>query len=415
MKLLLAILLLAAPAAAQFTTTARHIAPVTSLPATCKVATGDVVYLTTGTKGVYECGPTDNNWAILTGGTSGNTTTSSGTAARAGVACTDVTLRYVKTDDTPRSYWACDGTVWKQDLVTDPTTNGSITLTTPATGLGLTMGVTGSIPANATLLFPNAVGTQGQVMALPTPIGSSPYQLAWATPGGGAAITQGTFAALPATCTTNDLYYFTDSLYTVARCSATNTWSYFHNGRSVTPPTGVWSWDNQNSATIDTSRGFHILTNPTGDSTHAVRYQTAPTPPYTRTFAVISNPFLVLNYSEYMIGFRDAGGKLTGFRWSYNAGGGTPYVASVTTFSSATTPVTNLYAATFTMIPNPFYVKIGDDNTNITFDVSVDGYTFYRTWTALRSSYLTSPAQIFFSTNGNSGLIGATLDVISIQ
>ena len=415
MKLLLAILLLAAPAAAQFTTTARHIAPVTSLPATCKVATGDVVYLTTGTKGVYECGPTDNNWAILTGGTSGNTTTSSGTAARAGVACTDETLRYVKTDDTPRSYWACDGTVWKQDLVTDPTTNGSITLTTPATGFGLTMGVTGSIPANATLLFPNAVGTQGQVMALPTPIGSSPYQLAWATPGGGAAITQGTFAALPATCTTNDLYYFTDSLYTVARCSATNTWSYFHNGRSVTPPTGVWSWDNQNSATIDTSRGFHILTNPTGDSTHAVRYQTAPTPPYTRTFAVISNPFLVANYSEYMIGFRDAGGKLTGFRWSYNAGGGTPYVASVTTFSSATTPVTNLYAATFTMIPNPFYVKIGDDNTNITFDVSVDGYTFYRTWTALRSSYLTSPAQIFFSTNGNSGLIGATLDVISIQ
>ena len=390
--------------------------------------TNSVQYVTTSPAGMA-CGGTSPIWyktpdgALYTcqNGTvaqvagSGNTTTSSGTAARAGVACTDVTLRYVKTDDTPRSYWACDGTVWKQDLVTDPTTNGSITLTTPATGFGLTMGVTGSIPANATLLFPNAVGTQGQVMALPTPIGSSPYQLAWATPGGGAAITQGTFAVLPATCTTNDLYYFTDSLYTVARCSATNTWSYFHNGRSVTPPTGSWSWDNQNSATIATTRGFSQLTNPTGDSTYALRYQTAPTAPYTRTFAVISNPFLVANSTEFMIGFRDTSGKLTGFRWGYNSGTATPYWMGVATFSSATTPVSWLYQGTLTMVPSPFYIQIGDDNTNITFSISVDGYTFYQVSSAARSSYLTAPAQIFFGANGNSGLIGATLDVISIQ
>lgn len=47
------------------------------------------------------------------------------------------------------------------------------------------------------------------------------------TGSGGVSITQGTFASLPATCTTNDVYYFTNSPYPEARCSSTNTWSYF--------------------------------------------------------------------------------------------------------------------------------------------------------------------------------------------
>ena len=190
MKLLLAILLLSAPVAAQFTTTARHIAPVTSLPATCKVATGDVVYLTTGTKGVYQCGPTDNNWTAAGGSGSGNTTTSSGTAARAGVACTDVTLRYVKTDDTPITNWTCDGTLWRQVQATDPTQPANIVLSNPLTGSStITFGLDAGDTISATMKLkpPMAACTAGQVWAFPTPIGSSPFQLVCASAGGGSS------------------------------------------------------------------------------------------------------------------------------------------------------------------------------------------------------------------------------------
>ena len=119
----------------------------------------------------------------FTGTGTGNTTTTSGTSARAGVSCSDVTLRYIKTDDSPVSVWACNGTTWVQDLITNPTVAGVLRLyELPSNGsthidLGAPDSVTGSYRVN----FPAAIGTAGQALVLPTPIGSTPYQLAFAS------------------------------------------------------------------------------------------------------------------------------------------------------------------------------------------------------------------------------------------
>lgn len=60
---------------------ARHIAWGPNLPARCRVATGDIFFKTTATVGAYSCGPTNNNWTAMTGGTvtSGFDTLLSGT------------------------------------------------------------------------------------------------------------------------------------------------------------------------------------------------------------------------------------------------------------------------------------------------------------------------------------------------
>jgi hypothetical protein len=68
MRLLITFLFLSVAAWGQFTSTAAHIRPVSSLPATCKPGTGDVVFKTTATIGVYQC-LTTNTWtAVGTGG-----------------------------------------------------------------------------------------------------------------------------------------------------------------------------------------------------------------------------------------------------------------------------------------------------------------------------------------------------------
>lgn len=63
---LLLFLLLAPAAWAQFSSTAAHIRPVSSLPATCVPGNGDVVFKTTATVGVYQCSAT-NTWAAAGG------------------------------------------------------------------------------------------------------------------------------------------------------------------------------------------------------------------------------------------------------------------------------------------------------------------------------------------------------------
>lgn len=57
------LLLLASTGWSQFSSTASHIRPVATLPSTCRVTTGDVVFLTAGRIGVYQCTAT-NTWTF---------------------------------------------------------------------------------------------------------------------------------------------------------------------------------------------------------------------------------------------------------------------------------------------------------------------------------------------------------------
>lgn len=124
--------------------------------------------------------------------------------------------------------------------------------------------------------------------------------------GGGPSITQGVYTSLPATCTTNDLYLFTDSVYTQARCSATNTWSYFIGGMLHTPiVTGDWSTLGTGGTRTDGSGNIFVKgtvgagsqsiygvshTVAAGDFTHYITF----------TAAVNSS-----NFAEVHVGFTD--------------------------------------------------------------------------------------------------------------
>jgi hypothetical protein len=64
MRLVLLCVLCATAARAQFSQTARHIGPVSTLPARCSVLTGDVAFLTVGSIGINYCSAT-NTWSSI--------------------------------------------------------------------------------------------------------------------------------------------------------------------------------------------------------------------------------------------------------------------------------------------------------------------------------------------------------------
>jgi hypothetical protein len=63
-----------------------------------------------------------------------------------------------------------------------------------------------SVTTSYTIKPPAAIGTAGQVWALPNPLGTSPYQTVWATPGGAATLTGPFFPNGPATAGTTAGY-----------------------------------------------------------------------------------------------------------------------------------------------------------------------------------------------------------------
>lgn len=111
--------------------------------------------------------------------------------------------------------------------------------------------------------------------------------------GGGSTITSGTFASLPAAGTAGRMYLFTDSAYTYARDNG-STWDLFNQGHKLTAPTG-FSWINQSTATLTTTFGGEVIMSAigTGGSNLNGRSIAYPSPPFTRTLAVLVNPLVV--------------------------------------------------------------------------------------------------------------------------
>ena len=231
----------------------------------------------------------------------------------------------------------------------------------------------------------------------------------------------GTFASLPVCAASSGaIYLFSDSLYQAARCGAPG-WEYFYDGRSVTPPAGSWSWDNQTqtgSASIGTTRGFHELQVPaTHASGYAVRYQAAPTSPYTRTWVI--RPQIMLGGGSsapgYLVGFREtATGKLHGIGPVYDPGT-SRWLLSVVKTTSATVSGTD-FQSPLLNLPSQIYLRIADDSANLKFSYSADGYNFHQVASVSRTAYLAAgPGQLFFAAAAAGAAPGASLDVISIQ
>jgi len=214
--------------------------------------------------------------------------------------------------------------------------------------------------------------------------------------GGGASITQGTFASLPGTCTTNDLYYFTDSLYTVARCSATNTWTEFYDGKTATPWNSGSTWSNQSTCTIDATFVFSVITVPTGlagglcaqyvaisssgNYSHVFRFRITTTPNNGLTrFApvMLSDATLCLIVTPYVLS-TDSHPNFTVTSYTNTA-----------CSAGGSNPVGDVDLVT---LNQDFYVKVVDNGSTLAISFSGDGAFYNTAYSASRTAIFSGGA-----------------------
>ena len=269
-------------------------------------------------------------------------------------------------------------------------------------GSGTVTSITATSPIVVT---PSPITTTG-VISCPTCSTSS-----------GPSITQGTFASLPGTCATSDLYIFTSGYYELARCSATNTWTTFFRGHSATPPAACASWTVVNVATgtaaCANSGGAIVLST---TSSVSGGYESAliatPAAPYIRTFAVsyfnlatsgatagaacgvaYTNGTTNSSAVQGIFSFSDApsSGTPAGFRVQHS----TDYTQATFTNDSSNFPLG---------VNGPFvYFQLEDDNATKFFRVSTNGVSFVTIFSVARTTNFTPTNMGIFCSGGASG------------
>lgn len=206
----------------------------------------------------------------------------------------------------------------------------------------------------------------------------------------------GAIASLPAAGTAGRGYLSTDAPW-LARDSG-SAWEYYGPAgyllRNVAPPATSWSWDNQQSATVDYSAGVLLKTTATTTKFNCL-YRSAPgSTPWTLTVGI--RPLVYVDGGGYMgfaVGFRGSANS----KWHFGMYGRDQGYYSAR-YTSATTFDTNYLSATGPQ-PQfaawPYFWKLKDDGTHRTVSFSYDGLDYYQLDSQLRAADLT-PDQIGF-------------------
>lgn len=239
--------------------------------------------------------------------------------------------------------------------------------------------------------------------------GSHNVALAITPPGGsggtGPSITQGAFGSIPGTCTTNDLYLFTDSVLNQARCSATNAWSYFYRGQLATPASAT-SFTTENSGTQASAGGATYFTAPSSGSNLLRLFSVSvPTAPYTRT--AIIRPGLTSTSSSTECGlFLYDGTKVETVNVQGGSGWSNSDWTNTTTFSG---PI----ASGNLSWGSDIWIELSDDNTGSgtarKAKISVDGVNYITVSSQSPTAFLTPTKIGFYVNNSNSKETSCTL------
>lgn len=211
--------------------------------------------------------------------------------------------------------------------------------------------------------------------------------------GGGNTITEGALASLPAASNAGDVYYADDSLYMFVDNGS--SWdAFYHSPKLTIPPSSGWSWVNQGSATLDSSKGYHVLYCPQGSGGYRLRVRNQPSTPYTITALIErleGDPAAAQH--GFGIGFRDSVSGKMHLALMFNAGGF--YTASTLFAGTAPSDFHSHLALPRFDTASQIWIQITNDGTNRTVAVSRNG----RTWRTISSSafdtYFT-PDQVFF-------------------
>ncbi len=246
--------------------------------------------------------------------------------------------------------------------------------TTGATGYTGTIGPTGYTGYTGTGAFTGPTGFTGATGytggGTTGTTGYTGYTGYTGSGGGGGGSLSGAFASLPGTCSVGDLYFTTDSIYTVARCTTTNVWSWFLDGYQVTPPAATGTWVNQNSATVSAVNGGIYIADPaaTPDAENYKAY-VYPAPGATFTLTAILHPNLInANFANGGICLRESGSGKGLIFHLFSEGGSYHLVATyLSSFASGASQVAIFDTGWTLDQPVPLVLQIVVGATDITF------------------------------------------------
>lgn len=209
----------------------------------------------------------------------------------------------------------------------------------------------------------------------------------------------GTYANLPATsdALTGHLYIPTDSFYDNFRFNG-SAWIPYRNGRALTlPPTSGWTWDNQDSATVDFTTGAMRIKklHTAAKDRLSMQHRAIPSVPYVIKAKILAH--LGSLSSDVSVGpaFRQSSdGKIHAYR-ILNRATSNAIGLNSTTWTNSTTPVADLTTKNEFMRGGGGYIEIdvliADNNTSRIMSYSIDyGDTVIDWDTQTRTTFLTA-------------------------
>lgn len=334
------------------------------------------------------------------------TVNASGAPTRATDADTSAKLK------SGTSLFVTEGTV-NADKLFELTTNGVITPGSTSQTWTVYTGTAAGVSSLNTLTgaLTIAAGTGVTV----TPSGGNTLTIANAAGATANITTTGHYAAIPTPGTTGgaagDLFYPDDTIGYFR--STGSAWERFVDEMKMTDPLlQTWVWQNQGTATVDTTKGGIIMTIAAAAADSVKIYEfTPPATPYTVTAAILPDLDISATAAAIGIGLKETGtGKLYAFGVGVDAtgGAGTANIAyisykytSPTVFSAAYFSGVKLMS-TFWFFSRLIWLRITDDGTNRISYISKDGLFWIQTQTISRTDFLT-PARVFiFANNKNS-------------
>jgi hypothetical protein len=198
--------------------------------------------------------------------------------------------------------------------------------------------------------------------------------------GGGPAVTQGTYASIPAVCSVNDLYLTTDNIFLIpSRCSASNTWSNFVlGGQLLTTIAARLSLTSslQTGVTVSSTHGYEQINIPAGGTANGYSFRswTRPALPYTQ-YVYMRYParFDSLTYQVTGVGFTD-GTHLFGVECGEELNGTTQYDCRTFLWSGGTYGGFPLSLPVGPPVNGGIFVwALGMDASSLHLGVSTDG------------------------------------------
>lgn len=215
--------------------------------------------------------------------------------------------------------------------------------------------------------------------------------------GAGPSPIRTTYAARPAAGVAGRVWFSTEA--PLKAFDDGSAWHLYAFGFPVTDPTlPTWSWDNQETAVVDASKGFLHLSDVAGATTeNRIRKFTAPATPWTVTMLAVIENLGLANFAHAGLVLRESGtGKLR------HLGISNEHVGQVVVYGSVSSTSTYTLATARNIFPDPpgfpLWLQVTADGTNLIYRYSFDGEHFNFVRTETKGTFFTvEPDQIGFS------------------